>query len=477
MGQEIPTTRFSAEDYQRFHAALKAETQQLRTWCKEGRFSNRRAVIGLEMEAWLIDKTYQAAPRNDQFLATLNDPLVVAELAKFNFELNVAPQPIGGLGLRTLHRELDEVWQRCVTCAEQMDSRAMLVGILPTIQESDLVLKNMSSMKRYEVLNKQVMHARRGRPIKLDIHGHEHLHTVHYDVMFESAATSFQLHLQVPLAQAKAFFNAAIIASAPLVGISANSPYFFGKALWEETRIPLFEQAVDSGGYDGASQGPVKRVTFGSSYIRDCISECFVENLEHYPVLIPINYTEQLDKFPHLRFHNGTIWRWNRPLVGFDDDGTPHFRIEHRPIAAGPTNIDEIANAAFYYGLVNWLCAQSTPAEMRLPFSDAKSNFYDAARLGLHAQLVWLNQNKINLRTLVLDQLLPAAESGLKQFGVDPDDIQRYLGIIDARVRSGRTGSAWQKAFVKKHQASMASLAAHYLENQRTGLPVHHWPI
>ena len=477
MGQEISSTHFSPEDYTRFSHKLTEETQRLHQWCHENHFSTKKAVIGLEMEAWLVDHNNQPAPINNQYLTTLNDPLVVPELAQFNVELNVQPQELANYGLRKIHTELENVWQRCRNCATDLDSRIMLIGILPTAKDTDLVLKNMSSMKRYEVLNKQVMAARQGRPLNLDINGQEHLQSTHYDVMLESAATSFQLHLQVPMDEAKAHFNASIIASAPLVALAANSPFLFGKSLWDETRIPLFEQSVEVGGYHGASQGPVKRVTFGSSYVRESIFECFQENLDHYPILIPVDFDEALETLPHLRFHNGTIWRWNRPLLGFDPDGTPHMRVEHRVIAAGPTIIDEIANAATYYGLVNWLCNQSDPAEYLIPFANAKNNFYDAARLGLHGQICWLDQKKHNLRQLILDKILPAAEWGLKNLGVDPHDIQRYLGIIDGRVRSGQTGSYWQREFIKKHGNDMAHMTQHYIENQITNLPVHHWPI
>ena len=477
MGQEIASTRFSAQDYQSFTDNLIQETQQLRQWCAERHFSKRSAVIGLEMEAWLVDEHHQPAPVNNRYLTELNDPLVVPELAKFNVELNVEPQELSHHGLRKMHFELENIWQRCQNCAQELNNQILLIGVLPTAKDTDLVLANMSSMKRYEVLNKQVMAARKGRPLNLDINGYEHLQSTHYDVMLESAATSFQLHLQVPLDAAKAYFNAAVIASAPLVALSSNSPFLFGKHLWDETRIPLFEQSVEVGGYHGASQGPVKRVTFGSSYIRDSIFECFQENLDHYPILIPVQFENDLDTLPHLRLHNGTIWRWNRPLLGFDDDGTPHVRIEHRVIAAGPSIIDEIANAAIYYGLASWLCMQDTPGEELISFSDAKSNFYDAARLGLNAQIFWLDQKKTNLRTLILDKILPAAETGLKNLHVDCDDIQRYLAVIDGRVRNARTGSTWQKEFIKKYGNDMAAMTQQYIENQKTGLPVHLWPL
>jgi len=339
-----------------------------------------------------------------------------------------------------------------------------------------MTLANMSDMNRYRVLNEQILKAR-GKPINLDIVGQEHLKFDHYDVMLESATTSLQLHTQVPLADAHHFYNASIMASAAMVASCANAPYLFGKNLWHESRIPLFEQAIETGGYGGASHGPLKRVSFGSDYARCSIMECFQENLQHFPVLLPELFTDPTEKFEHLRLHNGTIWRWNRPLIGFDEDGTPHIRIEHRTPSAGPTIVDSIANAAFYYGLSKNLCDELDDHDQPLAFTQAKDNFYQAARFGLDSNIIWLDGHKQNLQKLILTELIPRAKKGLQSFNILLDDIDHYLGIIEHRIITKQTGSQWQRQFMQQTHANMQSMTRAYLEHQYSEIPVSQWNI
>jgi hypothetical protein len=56
-------------------------------------------------------------------------------------------------------------------------------------------------------------------------------------------------------------------------------------------------------------------------YARESILECFEANRTRYPVLLPAVMDEPPESLAHLRLHNGTIWRWNRPLIGFDEQG------------------------------------------------------------------------------------------------------------------------------------------------------------
>jgi len=272
-------------------------------------------------------------------------------------------------------------------------------------------------------------------------------------------------------------YNAAIIASAPLVAVTANSPYLFGHDLWDETRVPLFEQSVSVGGLAGASHGPLRRVTFGSGYARDSLMECFTENAQHYPVMLPMHYRDGLEQMAHVRLHNGTIWRWNRPLIGFDYDGMPHLRIEHRVIPAGPTIVDMIANAAFYNGLMQTLMTQAIPPELQLPFAVARDNFYAAAQRGLDAHVRWFGEARGTLLALVSGQLLPMARQGLQQLEIDPADIDRYLGIIEARVNSGQTGAAWQRACAARLGRNLQAMTQIYRAHQDAGRPVHEWPV
>ena len=476
MGQEIPDSRFSEQDFRAFRERLAAETETLAQWFRQRHFSTRAPVGGYELEAWLVDGRGDPAPVNEALLAALQDPLVVPELARFNIELNGHPQYLQGAALSLLHQELADTWARCATAAAGLDARLMMVGILPTLREAQLHAANMSPSERYRALNEQVFRQRQGRPLHLDILGVEHLVTEHRDVMLESATTSFQIHLKVPPARAVRLYNLAQILSAPLVGVGANSPFLFGHDLWAETRIPLFEQSVEVGGYAGAAQGPVHRVSFGTGYARESLLECFEENLEHFPPLLPVAL-DRPETLPHLRLHNGTIWRWNRPLLGFDEDGTPHLRIEHRVLPGGPSVPDLMANAAFFFGLMAHFGGQEPAPETLLPFATARDNFYAAAREGLEANIVWLDGRRGRLAELIGTRLVPAARAGLEQLGIDATDSERYLDIIAARAASGRNGAAWQRAWVARHGRDWHGLVEACLARQESGEPVHGWPL
>jgi gamma-glutamyl:cysteine ligase YbdK (ATP-grasp superfamily) len=475
LGQEIDQYRFTEDDFNTYGQRLGQETELLARWFDSGRFATGPKTAGFELEAWLIDPQLHPAPVNESFMQAMASDLIAPELARFNVELNNLPQPLDGRGLERLERDMRGHWHRCQRTAADLDARLLMIGILPTLKPGDLTLRNMSPLNRYRALNQQVMRQREGRRLELDIAGREHLRMKQRSVMLESAATSFQVHLKVPLGEATRLFNASIIASAPLVAASANSPYLFGRDLWDETRIPLFEQAVEVGGYEGAARGPLRRVTFGSGYVQESLMECFRENLDHYPVLLPHLLEEPTDQLPHLRLQNGTIWRWNRPLIGFESDGTPHLRIEHRVIPGGPTITDSVANAAFYYGLAQGLALAEIPPERDFEFATARDNFYAAAQRGLEAQLRWIDGTRGNAQQLILDVLLPIAAAGLRELRVERAVAERYLGIIRERVAAGRTGTAWQRAFIARQGPDFFAMTRAYAERQDSGEPVHQW--
>ncbi len=468
MGQEIASTRFKYYDFHRFDKLVKHEMEVLRQWFREGRFSAKRSIAGAELEAWLVDVDCQPTPWNEQVIALTGSPDVVPELSRFNIEFNVSPQPLAGRGLAQLAGELGATWRQCDEAAGQIGTSVVAIGLLPTIKDSMLSLANMSKLHRYQALNEQVLRLRQGRPIRLSLKGRETLVTEHRDVMLESATTSFQLHLQVPMQESVRYYNAAVVASAPMVAVASNSPLLFGASLWDETRIPLFEQAVDIGG------DALPRVTLGSGYARESLEEIFCEN-EEYPVLLPLAMESMSDRLAHVRLKNGTIWRWNRPLIGFDDDGTPHLRIEHRVMAAGPTLIDMTANMALFYGLAESLAQDDRAPESLLPFEAARDNFYRAARCGLECKVQWLNGVQHPLGELLLTELLPRAAAGLRRLQVDPTLAASWLAIIESRVRSGQTGAIWQRRFVEQHGKNFVALTQSYREQQRRGEPVHTW--
>ena len=474
MGQEISLSHFDENDFTCFHQKLEQETLLLDRLIVQKTCSHRDPVAGFEIEAWLVNNNMRPSPINSRFLATLNDPLASTELAKFNIEFNCLPEPLTGNVFSGLHQQLQSTWGKAYQHAESLDHKVVMIGILPTLKQEDLHLGNMSDMHRYRALNEQILHTR-GEPIHIDICGAEHLKIDHHDVMLEAATTSFQTHIQLPLHIAHHFYNASIIASAPMVALCANAPFLFGKELWHESRIPLFEQAVASGGFGGAAQGPLKRVSFGSGYARHSIIECFQENLLHFPILLPVDQNSAVEAFEHLRLHNGTIWRWNRPLIGFDEDGTPHIRVEHRTPAAGPSVIDSIANAAFYYGLAKNICNEIVAKGLPLPFAQAKDNFYQSARYGLEGNIIWFDGTKHRLQHLLTSELLPRAISGLRSLGVYDSEIDDYLDIIRRRIANKQNGCQWQRHYISQYNHDFAEMTRTYLKNQNSGNPVSDW--
>ncbi len=477
MGQEIEATRFSSDDFVEYAERLHDETELLKEWFSSNSFSRRDRMGGYELEAWLVDSQSRPAPLNEQFIKNLDNPMVVPELARFNVELNDHPQHLWGAAFSRFEASLGATWKQCVAGAAELQANLMMIGILPTLRESELTPANMSDLKRYRALNEQVLRLREGLPLELDICGREHLKVTHNSVMMEAATTSFQLHLKVHPDRALRAYNASIILSAPMVAVTANSPYLFSHDLWDETRIPLFEQSVSVGGIAGARFGPMRRVTFGSGYVRESILECFIENEQHYPVLLPMRFNDGLEQMSHVRLHNGTIWRWNRPLIGFDYDGMPHLRIEHRVVPSGPTIIDMIANAALFYGLMQAMMTTSVAPEQQLEFSLARDNFYTAAHHGLAAHVTWLDGTRGTVQHLLQSQLLPLARQGLQQLEIDAADIDRYLAVIEARVSRGQTGAVWQRAYTERHGGDLTAMTQAYRDLQDSQIPVHQWSL
>ncbi len=475
MGQEITTDHFQKRDFRRFEQVLAQETELLGAWFSEGQFQGTEPVVGFELEAWLVDRSLRPAPSNAPFLEAMENPLVVPELASFNIEFNGTPQPLSGSPFALLADELDQTWSEARRVASGMDLGLAMVGILPTIRAEDLTLANMSNMQRYRALNEQVMRMRSGLPLHFHIEGRDHLDLIHHDVMMEAGATSLQIHLQVPFRQSVEAFNAAIRLSAPMVALCANSPYLFGEDLWDDSRIPLFEQAVNVDPL--AHSLGVGRVSFGTGYAEESLFEIFQENLDHYPVMLPICQPEPRAQLSNLMLHNGTIWRWNRPLVGFDAAGRPGLRIEHRVASAGPTPLDVVANSVFFVGLVMGMVQNPERAVSTLPFSVAKENFYLAARHGMAGTVRWEGGRRVAVRELLQQELLPLAVAGFEGLGLERGEWAPWLEIIEGRIDKGQNGALWQREWVAHNGREMAGLLEAYLQEQHSGNPVHQWEI
>lgn len=477
MGQSVERCNFERRDFVRFQRALRAETDWLHDLVEREQLSQHAPMAGLELEAWLVDASGRAAPGNAEFIARCASPEVVTEIGRFNIEINVPPQPVRGLGLGRLAQSLHDAWTRCGAVAAGMGLRVVAIGILPSLGDAELNAANLSEPLRYRALNQQVLRQRHGRPARLDIAGPHgaSLRCQHQDVMLEAAATSFQVHLQLPATQAVRGHNAAMIAAAPLLAMAGNSPLLFGQALWQETRIPLFEQALGIGAREDGQGGALARVGFGSGYVGYSMVECFRENLERFEPLLPVALDEPVERLAHLRLHNGTIWRWHRPVLGFDaEDGRVHIRTEHRPLPAGPSLPDMMANLAFGIGLVAAWSAEDEPAEARLPFAAARANFRAAARDGLRSRLTGLDgRPQSALRWL--RQLLPVARQGLEQLQVDGALADAWLQLLHERLDSGLTGAVWQLSRLKVLGGDLAALTLDYARRQASGEPLHRW--
>ena len=471
MGDEIAQRHFEADDFSRFRQLLNEETDHIaRLFAKDG-FSIRGDVVGFELEAWIVDNQGQPLPINQELISSLDNPLVVPELSQFNVELNGSPSALTGKVFSRMLDELQATWRFCQQAAEAKDCNLVQIGILPTIRPDLLNANYMTDMLRYRAMNDRVISLRDGKPLPIDINGREALQLLHDDVMLEAATTSFQIHLQCKPDKAVRDFNAALVASAPMVAISANAPYLFGRNLWAETRIPLFEQAVNIG------ERHKSRVNFGTGYIKQSLLEIFEENKDQHSIMLPFVQAEPLHKYAHLRFQNGTIWRWNRPLIGFDYDGQPHLRIEHRTVPAGPTIRDCVANCAMFVGALRGLVDGKEPIEDQISFEDARLNFYEAARYGLDASITWVDGKLMTVRELVLEELLPAAHDAFLDCNLPQEEIDEHLGIIEGRVISGQNGSVWQRKWIDKNGPDFPALTLAYLERQESDIPVHKWEL
>lgn len=475
MGQEIQQDTFTQEDELAFRRRLREETKTLKRWFDERRFDyDPRFTVGLELEGWLIDDDHLPSPRSVEFLVAVDDDDIVEELSKFNFEINAPPRRLCGRTLSETEADLTAVWTKCERAAAPLSLRPLAIGILPTVRDEMLQPSWMSDANRYHALNAELMRRRKGKPLHIDIEGYDHLEFRCDHLMLEAACTSLQAHLKVNQEDAVRLYNASVIAAAPLVAAASNSPFLYGKSLWCETRIPAFEQATALDGFRDKSGRNVLRVTLGTGFLRHSFLELFLENLD-YPPLLPA-VSDSSARLPHLRLQNGTIWRWVRPIIGFDGDDAPHLRLEHRVIPAGPTLLDTTANLALCHGLALALGRAATPPETETTFEAAQANFYACARDGLNAEINWAGRWR-NVQAVLLEELLPAARDALAAEGLSEEDLAAYFdGVLLPRLTSGRTGSAWQRSFVDCNGLNFQALTERYAELQATGQPVHAWP-
>jgi CBS domain-containing protein len=443
--------------------------------------------IGAEQELFLVNQNWRVAPVSLEILQRLTDPHFTTEIAQFNLEINLDPILFGGNCLSKMEKRLNALISRARAAARSCGAEVVLTGILPTIRKSDLELSNMTPKPRYFALNSALARLR-GGPYEFRVNGTDELIMKHDSWMLEACCTSFQVHFQAGSEEFANLYNVAQVATAPVLAAAANAPLLFGKRLWRETRIPLFEQSIDTRQASNLRERS-SRVSFGRRWVKNSVMELFEEDLARFRVLLGAPIDEEplamlregrIPELQALRVYNSTVWRWNRPCYGITD-GAPGLRIEARAFPAGPTVVDEVANAAFFFGLMNGLANEHRDITDAIQFDDAKSNFHAAARFGLDAQLTWLGGEVLPTRDLICGRLLPLAREGLLEAGILSADVDRYLGVIDERVKSGRTGSQWMlssfsglRKEATKDEA-LTALTAATVARQIEGKPVHKW--
>lgn len=476
VGQDIKAQDFTQKDFDDYKRNLLEETKLLKSWFDNHKFAPATPHIGLELEGWLINDKGEPCTSSEEFLKIAGKDNIVPELALFNFEINAPHYPMNGDLMGLFKNDLDELWKHCEQSANKINCSTLMIGSLPSLDDSMLTMENISPYNRYYALNQRVMEMRDNIPIEINISGEEKLKSNYDCILLESAATSLQIHLEVSQVDAVDFYNASVLASPFIVAMCANSAFLCGKSLWAESRIPVFEQTVIVGLNESAHAK--KRVTIGTGYLKESLFELFEENQELYPTLIPHVTDESADKMNHVNFHNGTVWRWNRPIIGFNSDGTPHLRIEHRVIPAGPSQKDTLANIMLFLGLVHVFKDSAKLMTKQISFEDNYINLYEAARNGIQSDFIWKNNQNKSLTEIFQDELMPMMSEKLASLGFSNEDIDTYInGVIGGRLKTGVNGSKWQKEFVARHGRDYKNLVLNYQKHQNSGLAVHEWPL
>lgn len=488
MGEEVSHTSYSHAHRQEYRRKVQLCLDVFETMLAESSFEFDRPLTGMEIECNLVDADYQPAMSNQEVLAAIADPAYQTELGAYNIEFNVPPRPLPGRTALELEGEIRASLNAAEKKATADGSHIVMIGILPTLTPEDLTGAWMSPSARYQALNDSIFTAR-GEDILIDIAGAERLTMYAETIAPESACTSMQLHLQVSPADFASNWNAAQVLAGPQLALGANSPYFFGHHLWAETRIELFAQATDTRPEELKAQGVRPRVWFGERWITS-IFDLFEENVRYFPSLLPEMSDEdpaaelsagRIPLLPELRLHNGTVYRWNRPVYDVTN-GRPHLRVENRVLPAGPTVVDMMANAAFYYGLLRTLAEDERPVWTKMSFTAAHDNFIEAARNGMASRLYWPGLGEVTPEELVLRHLLPMADEGLRRWRVAADVRDRYLGVIEGRAKTGRNGAQWQVATASRLEgqgldrpAALAEMLRRYCEHMHSNAPVHTW--
>jgi gamma-glutamyl:cysteine ligase YbdK (ATP-grasp superfamily) len=491
VGDEISAIRYTREERQRYRAKVQLCLDVFEQMLSSTTFDGELPMTGLEVELNLVDDRYQPTLKNVAVLEEIADPAFQTELGAYNIEMNVPPRLIDGDAALDLERDLRASLNAAEEKANRHGAHIVMVGILPTLMPEHVAGTDwMSPSTRYEALNDSIF-AARGEDLYIDIHGVERLATYFSTLAPESAGTSAQLHLQVDPQDFAPAWNASQVLAGPQLALGANSPYFLGRELWRETRAELFLQSTDTRPLELRNQGVRPRVWFGERWITS-IFDLFEENVRYFPALLPEITDEdpqaefdagRAPRLQELRLHNGTVWRWNRPVYDVVD-GKPHVRVENRVLPAGPTVVDIVANAAFYYGALRVLSSDDRPVWASMTFPTAEENFSECARRGMDAVVYWPGLGEVTVDELILRRLLPIAHEGLERWGVSAAVRDRYLGIIEQRAKLRRNGASWQVAAVRSLEErgwervpALTRMLQAYCEGMHANEPVHAWPM
>lgn len=494
MGEQKVNIATDQEELRKFTRSLLRDVQALEYMLHNDWFETETIRIGAEQEMCIINnRTLKPSNLAMPVLEKMADAKwLTTELAQFNLETNLTPQEFTGTCFSNLEKELEGNLKKIRKTVQQLGGDIILTGILPTLRKFDLDAENLTPKPRYRALIEAINSQLIGTSFELRLMGIDEILVKHDTPLLEACNTSFQIHLQVTPATFVQMYNIAQTLTAPIMAIAANSPIVFGKRLWHETRIALFQQALDVRTTHEHMRERSPRVSFGSGWLEDSIMEIYKEDIARFRVLLNSEVEEDsielvqagmVPKLRALQVHNSTVYRWNRPCYGISENGKPHLRIENRVIPAGPTIVDEVANAAFWIGAMNGMAMQYPDIRSVISWEDVRDNFAKAARYGIDTTFTWMKDKKISACDLVLEELLPLARKGLKEKKVKTAEIDKYLGIIEERAKRHMNGARWQlRAFSKlkkemTRDEALTLLTACIVKNQKEGIPVHEWEL
>ena len=490
MGEQNVRQNSDKATRQAFMKSLLEEVQALEQMLENGMIESGHRRIGAEQEMFIINQAFKPALRALDILDIIEDERFTHEIGLFNLEANLSVQDMRGDCLRRMEQEAQEIHRIARSTAEEVGCDIALVGILPTLSRENLGLDSMVPTVRYKALNDALL-ALRGDDFQFAINGIDQINIKHNNIMLEACNTSFQVHFQTGPEEFVQMYNIAQAVTGPLMAATVNSPILLGRRLWHESRIAVFEYSIDARSEVHQERGLRPRVHFGDHWINESVAEIFKEDIARFRVLLTTETEDdplgmvargEAPRLNALRLHNGTVYRWNRPCYGVHN-GVAHLRIENRVIPSGPTVLDEMANAAFFFGMMAGMSQAYPDIRGHLAFEDVKTNFLAAARDGIRAQMNWMNDRQWTAQQLILDQLLPMAREGLQEVGIDRDDIDRYLGVMQERVTMRRTGARWILESVQNMKQRgtldqrLRCLVSSLVEQQNSGGPISQWSL